>query len=328
MRIGTPVRGALLAGATLAVALAAFSGEPPAAPGAQERRPGTAAAPGRTAAAPEAQPPVAQPPAARLFNLVRTGEMNVIDEVIYALAEHRLAADRVQEAVALLERVASSSPDKEARSVSRYNLGRIFEERLLDAVRARTEYARVCGRWGGTARNRVLAPLRRERKWAEAIEFLRECLAVATDPEDKSDIARSMLATIRESGELSLVESILEPVTKAITYEEAQAAAEARRRKADELRRSQAELSPGGPGRGADEAEIRPQASQRVQGAVKGPFGGRIVPPRPGEPARTQPSERRAKLEAELRELEQAGFEEEAKRVREQLEKGAGGERF
>lgn len=276
-------------------------------------------APGTLGAQPQPTPKVPppqreEPPQMRAFSLARSGEMNVIDETLYALAEHYLARGKNVEALQLLERVASSSPDAEARSASRYNMGRIYEERLGDALRARTEYARVSGRWGGAARNKVLAPLKRDRNWGEAIAFLKECLAVSTDPEDKSEIARSMLATVRESGETSLIESVAEAIMKALSYEEAHIAAEARRKKVEELRK----MLPPQPALSSQSPEQPAGAEPKPQGFVKkGPFGAQSVSPGLAKP-------KSSKLEEEARELEKAGFEEEAKRLRER----AADERF
>lgn len=275
--------------------------------------------------------------------------MNVVDESLYALAELYMAEDRVDDAIAIIERVAKESPHETARSISRYNLGRIYDEKLKDPARARAEYARVTGRMAAHARMRVLAPLRREKRWDEAIAFLKECVAAARKPEDKAGAVRELATTARSSRDGKLIEAILLSVPDLISYEDAKVAAEARR-KMDEERRAQMErsrrLQPGAPsaatrgrptftrpptpfGRREMPAPVgrmpgmRPPAkAHRAPGARAG------MPMRPTEDPghkAARPDVSRQKIEAQIRELERAGFPEEARRLRKKLEEKGGG---
>jgi len=250
---------------------------------------------------PEEPAPFVDPrPAAapRPLILSRGEALNVIDEALYALAEQYALNDRLADAVAVLERVAKESPDEGARSITHYNLARIYEEKMNDPAKARAEYALVTGPWAASARGHVLMPLRRERRWAEAIAFLRESLVAATSPEDRAEAVRFITTLARESQDAALMESVLKSVPDLITYADAQAAAAARRKKIEEARRREAEL--------------------RAAGMVRTPPG----PPGPPTTApRPEATDRRARLEADIRELERGGFPEEAERLREELRK-------
>lgn len=166
--------------------------------------------------------------------------MNVIDEALYVLAEHYLATDRVQDAVVVLEGVAEETPDAETRSVSQFNLGIIYQNRLGDDAKARVCFSKVAGRMAGSARNRVLARLRREKDWAEAVEFLKECLEHARGPADRAAVVRQLTETVRSSGDMELMESVLFSVREMISYEDAQKEAESRRARMEEARRERA----------------------------------------------------------------------------------------
>lgn len=164
--------------------------------------------------------------------------MNVIDEARYVLAEHYAASDRVPDAVAALEDTAAATPDAETRSVTRFNLGMIYQEKLGDQVRARAAFSKVTGRMAATARNRIIAPLRREKKWAEAVEFLKECLEHADEPKDRADVVRQLIQVARTCGDEGLMESVLSSVPGMISYEDAQKELSSRRAKLEETRKA------------------------------------------------------------------------------------------
>ena len=167
--------------------------------------------------------------------------MNVIDEALYALAGHYVAAGRVPEAVDVLKDVAAATPDAETRSCTHFNLGVIYQEKLGDQAEARAHFSKVTGRMGGTARYRVLAPLRRKKEWAESVKFLKECLDNATEAEDRAAVVKQLIYTVRSSGDDGLMESVLSSVPGMITYEDAQLEAESRRAKLEEARKAKLE---------------------------------------------------------------------------------------
>lgn len=169
--------------------------------------------------------------------------MNVIDEARYVLAEHYAASDRVPDAVAALEDTAAATPDAETRSVTRFNLGMIYQEKLGDQVRARAAFSKVTGRMAATARNRIIAPLRREKNWAEAVEFLKECLEHADEPKDRADVVRQLIQVARTCGDEGLMESVLSSVPGMISYEDAQKELRSRRAKLEETREARMELA-------------------------------------------------------------------------------------
>jgi hypothetical protein len=192
--------------------------------------------------------------------------MNVVDGALYGLAEHYAATDRVPDAVVVLAGVAEETPDAETRSVSQFNLGVIYQDRFGDDAKARVCFSKVTGRMAGSARNRILARLRREKDWAEAVEFLKECLEHASEPDDRAAVVRLLTETVRSSGDVELMESVLFSVREMISYEDAQKEAESRRAKVEEARRERAaRMSSQGPERARETSRPeRPAALERV----------------------------------------------------------------
>lgn len=167
--------------------------------------------------------------------------MNVIDEALYALAGQYVAAGRVPDAVGVLKDVAAATPDAETRSVTHFNLGVIYQEKLGEGRSARAHFSKVTGRMGGTARYRVLAPLRRKKEWAESVKFLTECLDNATEAEDRAAVVKQLIYTVRSSGDNELMESVLSAVPGMITYEDAEKEAQSRRATLEEARKAKLE---------------------------------------------------------------------------------------
>jgi hypothetical protein len=250
---------------------------------------------------------------ARRIRLSRPGMTNVIDASLFDLAEFYLNEGRTDDGIRALERIARETTDREMRSLAHFNLAGIHETTRDDPGRARAEYAKVTGPMAAAARGKVLGPLRNEKRWTEAIDFLRECLAVCEEPSEKADVLRTMTAIAKSSGDSRLKEETLRSIPDLITYREAVTAAETDRRKIEEMRR-RAQASrvahPTGPA-AARRPPVRPPVRPQVRRAVR-PAGGGVAAP--ARPARSE-----AQLEAQIRELERAGFDEEVRRLRKEL---------
>jgi len=240
--------------------------------------------------------------------LARFGEENIVDNALLDLAEFYLGKGRTAEGVATLERVAAETPDRGTRAVAHFNLANIFETTLNDPARARSEYAKVTGPFAGPARGKVLGPLRAEKRWVEAADFLRECLAACEEPEDKAEVIRTLTGIARASGDEGLLESTLRSVPELITYKEAEDAASAESKKFEEMqKRIDAARASSPPG---------PAAAGRPAPRKRSP---RPVPPPAGVPTPARAAGRAAELEAQIRELERAGFVDEARQLHEEL---------
>ncbi len=242
---------------------------------------------------------------ARKARLSRPGMTNVIDASLFDLADFYLNEGRTADGVRALERVARDTTDRQMQSLAHFNLAVIHETTLDDPDRARAEYAKVTGPMAAAARGKVLGPLRKGKRWTEAVDFLRECLVVCEEPSEKAEVIRMMTAIAKSSGDNNLKEETLRAVPDLITYKEAITAAEADRRKIEEMRRraqQPRDARPAGP-----VAVRRPP----VRRAGRPAGGGGAAPARP---ARSE-----AQLEAQIRELERAGFDEEVRRLRKEL---------
>ncbi|MHC4249445.1 MAG: tetratricopeptide repeat protein [Planctomycetota bacterium] len=260
---------------------------------------------------PAGEPPP-DPGRGKRTRLARTPNTNVIDASLFDLAEFYLNEGRADDGVAVLERIARETPDSQARSIAHYNLATIHETTLNDPDRARSEYAKVTGPWAAAARGKVLRPLRMEKRWVEAVDFLKECLAAAEEPSEKAGVVRTLVMIVRSSGDDKLIEATLRSVPDLITYEEARAAAEADRKKLEEMRRRTEAAGPQrAPGPGAARRPDPRRAGARP--VRKPPGGGAAAPARPVRSA--------AEIEAQIRELERAGFDDEARRLRQELRK-------
>ncbi len=258
-----------------------------------------------------------KPGRAKRTRLLRFGKVNIIDGSLFDLAEFYMKEGRIDEGVALLERVVRETPEREARSMAHFNLATIHETILDDPDRARAEYARVTGPWGVAAREKVLKPLRAQKRWVEAADFLRECLAASDDPSEKANVVRALTAVAKTSGDEKLLEATLRSVPDLITYEEARAAAEADREKYKEMQKRAETFRasrPRGPVVGR-----RPAPLERAPRPVRKPKNA-------GGAARARPVKSAAEVEAQIRELERAGFNDEARRLREELRKFKDGE--
>ncbi len=263
-------RGAVLLAAALCIgARAAHSQETPGPePGPTRPRP-------QVTSGPSSRPTRHMP--ARAHMLSRPQITNVIDEALYVLAEHYVAAGRVPDAVEVLNDMAAATPDAETRSCAHLNLGVICQEKLGDQAQARVHFSKVMGRNAATARNRILAPLRRKREWAESVKFLTECLENATEAEDRAAVVKQLIYTVRSSGDNELMESVLSSVPGMITYEDAEKEAESRRSRLDEARKAKLE-------------EARRARAARPPVVSPGRFGG----PKSGRARGTEPRGRAA----------------------------------
>jgi hypothetical protein len=151
----------------------------------------------------------------------------------------------------------------------------------------------------------------------EAADFLKECLAACEEPSDKAGVVRTLVAIARSSGDDKLIESTLRSVPGLITYEEARAASEADRKKVEEMRRRTEAAAPA--------HAPTPGAARRPEPRRAGPRPVR-KPPDGGGAAPARPVGSVAEIEAQIRELERAGFDDEARRLREELKKIKAGE--
>ena len=227
------------------------------------------------------------------------------------LAEFYLNEKRTAECVAVLERVAGETPDRGTRSIAHYNLATIHEATLDDPDRARAEYAKVTGPWAGAARGKVLRPLTIGKRWAEAVDFLKECLAACEEPSEKARVIRKLTAIAKTSGDEKLLEATLRSVPDLISYEEARAAIVADRKKhAEMLKRSEAFRA----------SRPTPRAIQRPAPRKDAPRPAR-KPKKVGGAAPARPVRSAAEIEEQIRVLERAGFNDEARRLREELRK-------
>jgi len=276
-------------------------------------------------------PPVRAPrpaPPKRKFTLTKNSAMNVVDESLHGLAEFYLAEDKLEQAVAVLERIAAESPDEETRARTHYNLARMYREKLNDPDRARSEYARVTGPLARGARLTVIGALRREKRWDEIVAFLRECAAASTKPEDKADALTLLVAMIRQSGDKKLIESTLRSVPDLISYKDAELAADVTRKEREKRMRERTERAqkarPPTPSafsrRRTMPTPLRPTAGRRsIRPPVRRGPGALPTTVRPATDVRVQGAARE-KAMAEIRELERAGFGEQARRLRKKLE--------
>jgi len=254
-----------------------------------------------------------RPAPPRRARLARFGKMNLIDNALFDLAEFYMGEGRTSEGVAVLERIAGETPDRQARSMAHFNLATVHETILNDPDRARAEYARVTGPMAAGARSKVLRPLRAQKRWGEAVDFLKECLPACEEPSEKAKVIRTLTAIAKTSGDDKLLETTLRSVPDLLTYEEAKAAAEAEDRKLSEMRK-RIEAA-GGPR--ADAATAQPRPGHRDEAPTP------TVRGRPGADGatRARPIRSAAKIEGQIRELERAGFHDEAQRLREELKK-------
>jgi len=249
----------------------------------------------------------------RRARLARFGKMNLIDNALFDLAEFYMGEGRTSETVAVLGRIAGETPDRQTRSMAHFNLATIHETILDDPDRARAEYARVTGPMAAGARSKILRPLRAQKRWGEAVDFLKECLAACEEPTEKAKVIRTLTAIAKTSGDDKLLETTLRSVPDLVTYEEARAAAEAEDRKLAEMRKK---IEAAGGGR-ADAAAAQPRPGHRDEApppTVRGRRGA-------GGATRARPVKSAAKIEEQIRELERAGFHDEAQRLREELRK-------
>jgi tetratricopeptide (TPR) repeat protein len=254
--------------------------------------------------------------------------MNVVDESLHGLAEFYLAEDKVDQAVAALERIAAESPDEETRSRTHYNLARIYREKLGDPDRARSAYARVTGSLARGARLTVIGALKREKRWDDIVAFLKECTAASTKPEDKAGALTLLIAMIRQSGDKKLIEATLQSVPDLISYKDAELAADVTRKEREKRMRERAERAqrarPPTPTafsrRRTPPTPLRPTAGRRsIRPPVRRGPGALPATPPPATDVRVEGAARE-KVKAQIRELERAGFVEQARRLREKLE--------
>jgi len=248
----------------------------------------------------------------RRARLARFGRMNLVDNALFDLAEFYMGEGRTSEGVAVLDRIAGETPDRQTRSMAHFNLATIHETILNDPDRARAEYARVTGPMAAGARSKILRPLRAQKRWGEAADFLKECLAACEEPTEKAKVIRTLTAIAKTGGDDKLLEATLRSVPDLVTYEEARAAAEAEDRKLTEMRK-RIEAA-GGAGADAAAAQPRPGHRDKTPPTVR-------VRPGAGGATRARPVRSAAKIEEQIRELERAGFHDEAQRLREELRK-------
>jgi hypothetical protein len=243
--------------------------------------------------------------------------VNIIDNSLFDLAEFYLNEDRTDDGVTVLERVARETPDREASSMAHFFLAIIHETRIDDPDRARSEYAKVTGIRAIAVRAKVLRPLRAEKRWNEAIDFLKECLAACEEPSAKAKVIRMMISIAKTSRDEKLLEDTLRSVPDLITYEEAKDAAEVDHQKFEELRQMtdgvQIIRIP------ARDAKRRPAA--RKDATRKDTARPGRKPAVVGDAAPARPVKSVAEVEAQIRELERAGFHDQARQLRAELKK-------
>ena len=257
----------------------------------------------------------------RRFVLSKGSAMNVVDESLYGLAQFYLAEEKLEQVVATLERIAAESPDEETRSRTHFNLARLCSDTLNDPDRARSEYAKVTGSLARSARLTVIGALKREKRWDEIVAFLKDCAAASRKPEDKAGALTLLVAMIRQSGDKKLIESTLQSVPDLISYKDAELAADVTRKEREKRMRERAQRARPPTPTALSRRRTRPAPPRPT-------MGRREIRP----PVRRKPGARgaatdvrvegaaREKVKAEIRELERAGFHEQARRLREKLE--------
>mgnify|MGYP000976689439 CR=1 FL=1 len=224
--------------------------------------------------------------------------VNAVDAVGLQLAQSLLRAEKSDEAVKVLEKLAAATRDRTAAGYAHLALARIHRSRN-DQAGCDAELRKVTG----PAVAGALAMLAGPDKASAA--KLEELLKAADEPLAKALIIRHLAAVYARGGDLEKLADLSARAAKLLTYEEALAA----RAEEDRLRERQAAGRPGLPAGGAP--------WMRPGGGPGGPGAEGEAEPRKGAAAGREGNAEG--LRKEIKELEEAGMLEEAEALKKQL---------
>lgn len=248
------------------------------------------------------------------------GRLNVVDRAELSAAQHLWRATKRDEAVALAQKTAGKTPDPEAAGVALLMVGRFLME-SGKAEEAAKNFRAVTGRAAALAMIDLAEPLMKAKDTPGLLAAFKDLLTSQKNGLDRCRVAKAFLEYLDRVGQEGLAPEqraeLMQAVAASIPYEEAMAAKE-------ELAKEQppapqpatpfqgppmfgpGNMGPGGPGAG-----MPPELMERFRNL-------RDLPP---EQRRETINVLMKEIAGQVKQLEAAGRMEEAKRLREILER-------
>lgn len=235
-------------------------------------------------------------------------DVNVIDNALIQLANTYLKMNRIEDAIATLERIIEESPLQDMKGLAHFYIGRIYSEILNDREKSRQHFARVSGRYAPSARLRVITKMEMAKKYQEAIDFLALCARVGATPKEKSESILRMITTAHKAKDNELMQRTLMSVSELISYDDAIAAAKIA---AEENKKR-------------DEEYKKRYSNKHPTLKTPNVTAPKEPPPPVGKKTNVQNSAQLEKrieiLKTQIRKLEENGFKDRANRLRKTLE--------